>query len=136
MAMWGVKTPYLFRGDKSMSIRQERVEEQIKELLSELFLRGVSDPRLAGVTVTNVEIDRELRHATIYVNAFDDGREKEVMAGLRHANGYLRRALAPSLQLRIMPELNFRWDISQGHSMRINALLDELEVTDGEEDGA
>ena len=65
-------------------IRQERTAEQIKQLLSEIFLREVSDPRLAGVTITDVEIDRELQYATTYVNALgDETRQEEVMAGLQ-----------------------------------------------------
>ena len=70
-------------------IRQERTAEQIKQLLSEIFLREVSDPRLAGVTITDVEIDRELQYATTYVNALgDETRQEEVMAGLQSAAGF------------------------------------------------
>ena len=67
-------------------VRQERTAELIQHLLSELFLREVSDPRVAGVTITDVEIDRELQYATAFVNALgDESREAEVMAGLQSA---------------------------------------------------
>ncbi len=68
-------------------VRQERTAELIQQLLSEMFLREVSDPRLAGVTITEVQIDRELQYATAFVNALGgDEQRDEVMAGLQSAN--------------------------------------------------
>ncbi|RIK21100.1 MAG: 30S ribosome-binding factor RbfA, partial [Anaerolineae bacterium] len=79
-------------------VRQERTAEQIQVILSELFLKEVSDPRLAGVTITEVLIDRELQHANVYVSALgDDNREAEVMAGLASASGFLRSQVAQRL---------------------------------------
>ena len=64
-------------------IRQQRTAEQIRTILSELFLRELRDPRVHGLTITEVKIDRELQSADIYVGALgDDAREEEVMAGL------------------------------------------------------
>ena len=64
-------------------IRQERTAENIRLIFSDLLLREVSDPRLQGLTVTRVLIDRELSHANIYVNALGDvSRQKEVLRAL------------------------------------------------------
>lgn len=110
-------------------IRQERTAEQIQQLLSELFLREVSDPRLAGVTITEVEIDRELQYANVFVNALgDEGRREEVMAGLQSAAGFLRRALAQSLDLRTAPVLRFEWDPRLRYVEEIDELLNELDL--------
>ncbi len=110
-------------------IRQERTAEQIQLILSELFLREVSDPRLAGVTFTQVLIDRELQHANIYVNALgDDEREAEVMAGLESASGFLRSQIAQRLPLRSAPFIHFHWDPRLRYVDEVNSLLDSLDI--------
>ncbi|MBX7252591.1 MAG: 30S ribosome-binding factor RbfA [Candidatus Promineofilum sp.] len=110
-------------------IRQERTAELIQQLLSEMFLREVNDPRLAGVTITEVQIDRELQYATAYVNALgDDSRREEVMAGLQSAAGFLRRELAQSLDLRSAPILRFEWDPRLRYVEEVDELLDELDI--------
>ena len=118
-------------------VRQERTAEQIQVILSELFLKEVSDPRLAGITVTDVLIDRELQHANIYVNALgDDEREKEVMAGLESASGFLRSQVAQRLGLRSAPFVHFHWDPRLRYAEQVNDLLDSLVIPAAEADGA
>ena len=110
-------------------VRQERTAEQIQQLLSEIFLREISDPRLAGVTMTEVEIDRELQYATVYVNALgEEPRQEEVMAGLQSASGFLRRTLAGSLGLRNAPILRFQWDPRLRYVEEVDKLLEELDI--------
>lgn len=110
-------------------IRQERTAEQIQVILSELFLREVADPRLAGVTVTEVLIDRELQHANIYVNALgDESREAEVMEGLERASGFLRGQIAQRLDLRSAPIVHFHWDPRLQFAEEVNQLLDSLDI--------
>ena len=110
-------------------VRQERTAEQSQQLLSEIFLREISDPRLAGVTMTEVEIDRELQYATVYVNALgEEPRQEEVMAGLQSASGFLRRTLAGSLGLRNAPVLRFQWDPRLRYVEEVDKLLEELDI--------
>jgi ribosome-binding factor A len=110
-------------------VRQQRTAEQIRILLSELFQRQLSDPRLQGLTLTEVTIDRELQYADIYVNALgDESRQEEVLAALAKANGYLRRELAGRLRLRTVPVLHFHWDPSLARAEHISRLLDTLEI--------
>lgn len=110
-------------------IRQERTAEQIQVILSELFLREVADPRLAGITVTQVLIDRELQHANIYVNALgDESREPEVMEGLERASGFLRSQIAQRLDLRSAPIIRFHWDPRLRYAEEVNQLLDSLDI--------
>ena len=67
-----------------MSIKQDRLNERIRIILSELLLRDIADPRLQGVTVTEVSIDNELMHATMYVNALgEEEREQEVIEAFK-----------------------------------------------------
>lgn len=115
-------------------VRQQRTAEQIKLLLSELFLRQLRDPRLHGLTITDVTIDRELRYADIYVNALGaDSRQKEVMAALAKAVPFVRRELANHLHLRAMPALRFHWDPVLARAEQLHIILDHLEIPDEEE---
>lgn len=110
-------------------VRQKRVAEQIKVTLSELLLRSVKDPRLQDVTITQVLLDRELQFANIYVNALgDESREKEVLAALAKAGGFMRSEVARNLRLRTTPQLIFHWDPSLAHAEEINAILDNLDI--------
>jgi ribosome-binding factor A len=116
--------------------RVRRIAERIREDLAEVLLRSASDPRLEGLTVTEVEVDRELAFATIYVTAAQaDSRREEVLQGLKHASGFLRTSLAQRIPLRAFPQLRFRWDESLEQGSRIDALLkavrDEGQKTDG-----
>ncbi|MBL8130878.1 MAG: 30S ribosome-binding factor RbfA [Anaerolineae bacterium] len=112
-----------------MPYKQERVSGRIRKILSTLIFREVADPRLAGITVTDVEIDAELMYATVYVNAMgEEEREPEVMIGLEHAKGFLRREVAHRLRLRRAPVLTFKWDASLERGERISHLLSELDI--------
>ncbi|MCA9933645.1 MAG: 30S ribosome-binding factor RbfA [Ardenticatenaceae bacterium] len=116
-------------------VRQQRTAEQIQYILSELMQRSMGDPRLHGVTITEVVIDRELQHADIYVNALgDESREEEVLAALQHAVGYLRHELAQRMQVRTMPQLHFRWDPRLAHAETVNRILDSLDLSPEEDE--
>ena len=116
-----------------MSVKQDRIQERMRIILSELLLREVSDPRLQGVTVTEVKIDNELMYATIYVNALgDESREKEVMQALKRANGFLRREVGQRITTRYTPELHFKWDTTLEYGEKINQILDSLDIPDDE----
>jgi ribosome-binding factor A len=112
-----------------MTIKQDRMAEQIRSILSELLLREVADPRLQGVTVTEVGLDRELMFADVYVNALgDESRQNDVMSGLERANGFLRREVGKRVRIRHTPELHFHWDVTLERGERINQILSGLDI--------
>lgn len=116
-----------FDGCAMSSYRAERVAEQIQHLVGELIERRVKDPRLAGVSVTAVKTSPTLREATIFVSALNGAAVKdEVLNGLEHAKGYLRREVGRRLQLRNVPDLIFKWDDSLETGDNVLRLLDEL----------
>lgn len=116
-----------------MSIKQKRMEERIRSILSDLLRIEIRDGRLKQVTVTRVLLDRELQFADVYVNAMgDESRRDEVLAGLERATGFMRRELASRIRLRTTPELHFHWDLNLEHGERINQLLDELDIPPGD----
>ncbi|HID53049.1 MAG TPA: 30S ribosome-binding factor RbfA [Anaerolineae bacterium] len=116
-------------------IRQQRTAEQIRYIFSELFRRELSDPRLGGVTITEVTIDRELEHADIYVNALgDDGRQDEVIQALTGATGYLRRELSHRTRLRKAPQLHFHWDPRLAYAQEVDEILNSLDIPPAEDE--
>ena len=108
-------------------IRLKKIADRIKDDLSELLIYEVEDPRLSGVMVTDVKVDRELYYANIYVSAIE-GRErsKEVLAGLESASGFLRSQLAAGIELRTFPRLRFYWDPTPENAARIEDLINQL----------
>jgi ribosome-binding factor A len=71
--------------------RIQRIADRIREELSEMMLQEVQDPRLEGISITDVTVDRELAFAEVYVSAIEGSeRADEVLQGLWHAGGYLR----------------------------------------------
>ncbi len=112
-----------------MSIKQDRVSDRIRTILSELLLREIADPRLQNITITDVTIDPELKFSDIYVNALgDESRQEDVMKGLSHAHGFLRREVGKRLHLRTVPEMHFHWDVTLERSERMNRLLSDLDI--------
>ena len=82
---------------------------------------------MAGVFITDVNVDRELAYANIFVSTLEGAeREEEVLAGLNRAKGYLRTQLAKRIQLRSFPNLRFNWDPTPENAERIEKLIDSL----------
>jgi len=112
-----------------MSIKQDRMADRIRDILSQLMLREVADPGLAGVTITEVKLDPELMFADIYVNALgDEERRDEVLGGLRRAKGFLRREVGKRVRLRNTPDLIFHWDTTLERGERLNRLIATLDI--------
>jgi ribosome-binding factor A len=118
-------------------MRTKRIADRIREELSEMLIYEISDPRLSGVSITDVIVDRELAYANIYVSALEGGaRSQEILEGLIHAQGFLRRQLAHRIDLRTFPRLRFHWDPTFERAERIEKIIDSLnssEMTPDEE---
>ena len=108
-------------------IRLKRISEQIKENLAEMLVKEIADPRLSGITVTDVIVDRELAYAEVFVSAVEgQSRAKAVLTGLNHASGFLRSKLAAQIELRVFPRLRFHWDPTPERADHIERLLSSL----------
>ncbi len=108
-------------------IRLQRIADRIRQELSEMLIREVHDPRLQLIFVTDVEVDRELAYADIYVSAVEGAdRSKEILAGLESASGFLRRSLAARIELRTFPRLRFHWDPTPENADAVERLLARL----------
>ena len=114
--------------------RPDRVAEAIREEVATFLTEDVKDPRVQGlVTVTGVDVTRDLRHAKIFVSVLGSDTERAAtFDGLASVAGHLRSRVGRALRLRLAPEIVFREDQSVAHAARIESLLAGLR--DGEAD--
>jgi ribosome-binding factor A len=119
------------------SRRPDRVAEAIREAVAMFLAEGVKDPRVTGlVTVTGVDVTRDLRHARVHVSILgSDVEKKSTMEGLQSVAGHLRAKLGRTLRLRVTPELDFRYDDSIAHAARIDSLLEQIRADEPARDG-
>lgn len=116
-------------------VRLKRIGDRIQQELSEMLIKEVSDPRLDGIFITDVNVDREFTYANIYVSAVEGkSRSDEILAGLHHATPYLRRMLAGKVELRVFPKLRFFWDPTPERADHIERLLSSIR-NEGEHPG-
>ncbi|MFJ6207680.1 30S ribosome-binding factor RbfA [Lysinibacillus sp. NPDC092081] len=107
-----------------MSLRSNRVAEQMKKELGEIIGRKIKDPRVGFVTVTGVEVTGDLQQATIYITTLGNEREKEeTLKALLKASGFIRSEIGTRIRLRRTPELIFEFDSSIEYGNRIDSLL-------------
>ena len=107
--------------------KTNRINEDVKRELA-VILSDVKDPRIpAFPTVVSAQVSPDQAYATVFVSFLSEYDEKEVMKGLRAATGYIRKRLASSLKLRVVPELTFVLDHSIEHGAKIDRILKELE---------
>jgi ribosome-binding factor A len=108
--------------------RSERVAEGIREEVATFLAEDAKDPRIVGlVTVTGVDVTRDLRHAKVFVSIMGSDVERRLaLEGLYSAAGHLRSRIGRALRLRVAPEITFRYDESIARAAKIEALLAEL----------
>jgi ribosome-binding factor A len=118
------------------SRRPDRVAEAIREAVAMFLTEGVKDPRVKGlVTVTGVDVTRDLRHARVHVSILgSEAEKKETMEGLASVAGHLRAKLGRTLRLRVTPELDFKYDASIAHAARIDSLLEQIRADEASRD--
>jgi ribosome-binding factor A len=108
------------------SERIRRVNEAMREVLSEAITTELKDPRVGFITVTSVDTSPDLRHARVFVSVLGDDKQREdSLAGLSSSHGYLQSRVASRLRMKHTPTLAFQYDPSVERVMRINELLRE-----------
>jgi ribosome-binding factor A len=105
--------------------RPDRVAEAVREEIAAFLAGGVKDPRVTGlVTVTGVEMTRDLAQATVFVSIYgDDANRETVMEGLQSVAAGLRGRVGRALKLRLAPAITFKTDDSVARAARIESLL-------------
>jgi len=117
---------------KTAYSRADRVADQIRMEVADILMRKIKDPRVRSVTVTDVELTKDLRIARIFVTTMaQDEDERQVFDGLAKAGGFIRAELGRRLALRYLPELTFMKDLSGPRGDRVLQLLEGLHRDQG-----
>jgi ribosome-binding factor A len=112
--------------------RMRRVDEAIREVLSDALAHDLKDPRVGFVTVTDVKTSPDLSHARVYVSVLgDDEAISASLDGLRSAHGFLQGRVGDELHIRRTPTLDFLHDDTAARAQRLEALIESVVPDDG-----
>jgi len=115
------------------SSRRQRVADQIQKELAGLIQREMKDPRLGMVTVSSVDVSRDLAYADVYITILgknEADERKQTLSILTRGGGFLRSKLARAMKLRIVPALRFRYDESIERGVRLSNLIEDARKKD------
>jgi ribosome-binding factor A len=115
-----------------MARRKEKINELLRDVISEIVRREIKDPRIGFLSVTDVEVAPDLSSARVFVSVMgDDAQQKDSLAVLQRARGFLRTELARRVRtLRHIPELIFKLDTSLQTGARVFELLEQVKRND------
>ena len=116
------------------SIKNTVINMEVKRQLSTIISRGIKDPRVSPMTtVVAVEVAPDLKTAKAYVSVLgDEEAQKNTLAGLKSAEGYIRRELARTVNLRNTPQIKFVVDQSIEYGVNMSKLIDDVRANDGD----
>ncbi len=110
-----------------MQYRSDRLAHELRIEISSIIARELKDPRVGFATITNAKVSPDLRYARIFVSVFGSPeQQKETLAALNRAVGFIRRQISGRLKLRHSPELQFSFDDSIEHGARMDELLAQV----------
>ena len=108
-------------------VRVEKLQELMKQEISDIIFHELKDPRIGFVTVTSVACTEDLREAKLYVSVMgDDKKARDTLNGLNSSLGFVRREIGKRIRLRFTPEISFALDTSLSYSDHIQRLLNEI----------
>ena len=115
--------------------RTSRVGENVRDALSEVLRRDISDVRIGWSSISEVEVSPDLHYAKVYMTGLKEEDTKADVEMLRKLAPKIRHFLGKRLKLKYTPELDFRYDASIAHAARIDSLLEQIRTGDAEPDG-
>jgi ribosome-binding factor A len=115
------------------SFRRNRVAELLRQAISEIVVFEIKDPRVRGVTITEVQMSADLKSARVYFSCLADKQNEMHKKGLDSATPFIRRKLRDALDLKYIPELSFWYDSAFDHSIRIGKILKEINTSSNDD---
>jgi ribosome-binding factor A len=115
-------------------LRPERVQEALRQEISKVALEEIKDPRVGFLTITRVELTKDLRYAKVYFSVLGGAKEKALaLKGLNSAKGYIKGVVADRISLRLVPDISFRIDESIEHTEEIFNMFKKIKKKEGGE---
>lgn len=115
--------------------RSERVQEALRQEISKIVHEEIKDPRIGFITITKVELTKDLRHAKVYFSILGDAKDNsKALQGLNSAKGYIKNIVADRIKLRFVPEIAFKVDESLHYTQEIFDLLNRIRNEKGKTD--
>ena len=112
--------------------RIDRISEEVRREVDRIIREELNDPRISGTfSVTRADVTRDLRYAKIYVSVLEDDKREPLLAALKSASGYIRRALGKGILIRYSPELSFVSDTNIAYGVHIAKVLADAQKTEG-----
>lgn len=109
--------------------RADRVSDLLKEEISQLLLREVKDPHIGFITITDVEVSKDLQVAKVYYTILGDKKQlRESAQALNRVSRFIKRQLGKRLRMRYIPDIIFRYDHSLEYGDKIDHILSRLEI--------
>jgi len=118
--------------------RTQRIGDQMQRELATLIQREIKDPRLGLVTITAVDVSRDLSHAKVFITVMGEDNQDKVKLNLEilsEAAGYLRMLLGKSMKVRSVPQLHFHYDASIRRGAELSALIERAVAEDRRHQG-
>ena len=110
--------------------RSERVSGQLRRELAQMIQREIKDPEVGFVSVSDVEVTRDLAHAKVFVTVFEEDKAETSIKALKRAAGFLRTRLGQDLRMRNVPQLHFHHDNSVETGQKMDSLIDQAVEAD------
>ena len=116
--------------------RVDRLQDQIKKVVSEIIQTKLNDPHIGFTTITDVELTKDLQLAKVFYSVYGDAKsQQETAEALRKAKGFILREMASEIRIKKLPEVEFHPDDSVSRGLRVQELLDRIESESDEQRG-
>lgn len=114
--------------------RTDRIEEEIKKVVSNVIDRELKDPRINGIiSVTKVSVTNDLKYCKIYVSMLGTKDIEKALEALKSSSGFIRREIGKSVRMYFTPEIKFELDTSMEYGAHIDKIINELGITHDED---
>ncbi|MBN1405044.1 MAG: 30S ribosome-binding factor RbfA [Candidatus Omnitrophica bacterium] len=113
--------------------RIDKLNKEIRHLISMIILQKMQDPKTGLVTITHVSVSPDLKNALVYFTCLgDDAKKAQTAQALRKASGYIKKMLSANLRIRFMPDLKFKYDDTAEQQERIDKIFEQINIQENE----
>jgi ribosome-binding factor A len=106
--------------------RADRIADSIREEVAGLLINGIKDPRVSGITITDVKVSADISIARVFFTASQDSNKKNILDGLNSAKGFIKKTIFKNLTMRHYPDIDFVYDEVFENGMKMGNLIRKI----------